>query len=920
MLLILIAVSTFVMDSGASEMVDNYEWKTPEMSPENGCDQWTEGILTDEVTGEVYIVYQNREPYSQNWSDDSIVCAHLNPDTGTLDDRWAFNYSEDSSYVYLYFPRNRQYLVHDGHFYFLYFTNQDRRIHLRVDDMAEDKATWATDEFQLTILGVENGNLLFLMNDWGRDTIVLFTVSLSDFTTTRKDIMSYFFEVTGHKFLFRNRTVHALLWRQTRHGNDYSYDLMIDRYYVGLELRMGPTEVDLDTMDYWGTTHFDLDSEGYYHILYGDYTGENQGLHKVSSSGDVVTSVEIGHLMDDIDVNFSESWLDVLVNRTDYVYIIGRFIPNHFGNGVLCSLIFSSEYNEEVERDIIYSGPFSLNTAHNHFGMNGTGAIFTVWYSIEDDLYRVFFSFQIPPTPDLELSPSGFSFLEVGGATEPIHVTALVRNIGRASSRSHWIDISYSLDGYEPFVNVLDLRMDVPLDINETHAFEPTMALPQGSLMLRVKIHNVTPYENNKANNVLLGWFFVSNNNPPTIRVDLPADGSTVQDNIVVSGSTQDVDIGGEVTTIITGLPTLTISFEGVGPWNRTVDLGDIPSGVYTLSFRAYDGQHFSEVIYRMVRVARADDRLRMASLYPIGDVTLIEGGEQAFFFNATDPLMNDLDYRWRMDYGTWKEGDSLFLFKAGEVGDFRLGVEVSNGFTNLSHEWNVTVIELIMPRIGEVNPAGPEITMRKREGLEFSVEIVNPHEQPYSIIWTLDGEVFPGNAVHTRSLVFALSGRHTLSARLFTSSTQEAVSWNISVPNQAPLVESWSPENSTVVIEQEQEMVFEVKVTDGDGDGLQYLWSNGDLRVPGQDSPSCIIVLSAASETAYSIRVAITDGEATTVHEWRVQPVLSEQTSEPPEDVPPWRTVSAGLLIFLVVLGAIGLSYLYIRSKGGSS
>jgi len=906
-----------LVDTGAEGDPIDFEWKTPGMNRDNGYDQWTEGVLTDEVTGEIFVVYQNRKPYTQYWADDSIVCAHLDPDTGTLTDRWVYHYPINNSYRYLYFPSNRQYLVHDGHFYFLYYTDEDGSVHLRIDNMSEDRKRWSIGESQLIILGIKDGSLLFIKADWQRDSWVLYTVSLEDFKTTEKDIFTYFFDTAGQRFLYRNGAIHSVLWRQTKHGSyNYSHHLMIDTYYVGLELRVGPTQVDLDPLDWLGTIHFDVDSEGFFHILYEDNEGNSMGLHKVSSAGEVAASTDIGHLLDDLDVNFSASWINVQVNQTDHVYLLGRFMPNHFSNGILCSLVFSSDYEMEVSRQILVSGSIHQRFFFSHISMNGTGAIFTIWYDQLDDLNRVYFSYQIPLTPDLELSPSGFKFREVGGALEPIWIQALVSNVGRAISRSYWTEISYSLNGVEPFTRVLDLRIHEPLDINDTHTLERYIALPQGSLMLRVEIHNVTPYENNRGNNILDGWFFVSNNNPPTILVDLPNDGSTGFDSIVVSGETNDIDIGGEVETIITGLPSLTISFNGEGPWNRTVDLEDVPSGVYTLSFRAYDGQHYSEIIYRRVRIARAVDHLRLASLYPQGDVTLIEGEEQVFFFNATDPLMNDLDYRWNVDMGELSERSNYFIFKAHEVGDLRLGVNVTNGFTFLTHAWNITVIELIMPRIERIHPIDPNVTMRKRVERGFSIEVYNPHAVPCSVTWTLDGDVQSGDDIQARSLQFPISGRHTLSAWLFTTSSHEVICWNISIFNEAPTFISWSPVNTTVVIEDELMMVFEVEAIDGDGDYLGYSWAIDDRALPEQYGNSAQISLPADNSTTYRVQVYVSDDEVTSILDWHVRPEPSEPPSGPIEDPTPWRTSSFGILTLVVGICAIILSYLYVRSR----
>jgi hypothetical protein len=615
-----------------------------------------------------------------------------------------------------------------------------------------------------------------------------------------------------------------------------------------------------------------------------------------------------------MDVNFSEEWLDIQINKTDCVYVFGYYLPNHKANGVLCSFVTSPDYKHGFLRHVIVEGGISIGHNNKMIGINASGDFFIMWRASLDDLYRVFFSYQIPLTPDLSVNNTGFRIREVRGAREPINVSAMVKNVGRAVSRSHWIELSYSLEWSDAFEMIVDRRMEVVLEPNRTCNFEHAFALPQGNCLLRLRVHDVTPYENNVGNNVFNAWFFVSNNNPPTIQVYQPEDGSTLHDTLILSGVTEDLDIGGQVTTSVTGLPSITIEFNGAGSWNRTLDLGVVPSGVYILSFQAYDGRFFSEVVYRRVRVARDNDTLKLLSFHPRSDVTLIEGEEQLFFFNASDPLVYVLDYQWRIDSGLWIRGSSYYLFEAEVAGIYRLEVNVSNGFKWLSRVWNITVLELIPPSIGSYTPDRPSVTLVKREGVEFSIAVVNPHRQPYTIIWTLEGKVITGEDIHKRSFAFDMGGNHTLSVGLFTTLTQETVSWALTVTNEAPVIETWSPTNLTVVIEREGEVVFEVSAFDPDGDALFYNWSLGGDPLADQCSPSSRILLPCIERTPYTVEMRVCDGETTTVLQWMVRP----EPVGPPSasDSVPWVMVAAVLLALVMAACLAVFSYRYIRQQ----
>ena len=166
-------------------------------------------------------------------------------------------------------------------------------------------------------------------------------------------------------------------------------------------------------------------------------------------------------------------------------------------------------------------------------------------------------------------------------------------------------------------------------------------------------------------------------------------------------------------------------------------------------------------------------------------------------------------------------------------------------------------------------------------------------------------------------SLSFEKNGYRTLYARLFTASTDEVVSWNITVTNEAPTIDTWSPEDLLLVIEKEQEMAFEVVATDGDGDALHYNWTMGNVSIPGEGSSSCRITLHTSGLTSYPVNVVITDGEASVIQEWTIQPEHPGPHEPPPgpqEEDGHWRAISVGGMVLVLIAGVVTFSYLYVR------
>jgi hypothetical protein len=722
------------------------------------------------------------------------------------------------------------------------------------------------------------------------------------------------FEIARIEYLFEEGRIYFLMERILDDGfNTYTCDFVLDRINTRTGGRMSLRDLDIEEIKWYCDFRFDVDSDGNLHIVLED---RKQILYKVSPSGEVLSTIDLQTLWGIGNESYRIYEAEVIVNRTDHVYVIGRSYPNHYENGAVVSFVLSSDYSGGILRHIINGSNPRFFRWGSFATMNRTGEIFVAWYSVVDDLSRTLFAYQIPLTPDLEPIATGFRVKEAPGKPEPVTFLIRIDNVGRARSGSHWVELSFSLNGSEPFEAIVDLRMDRLLGPRMSYDFEHSMALPQGSHLLRVRVHDVSPYENNVLNNIFQTWFYVANNNPPTIEVVSPEDGLTASEELQVSGITEDLEHVGELTTFITGLPSISLTIQGRGPWNRTIDLDDVLSGEYILGFRAYDGQDYSRAVYRRVKVSRDVDQLRLDSLYPSGDIILIEGDEETFFFNVTDPLARSLVNRWRIGSVTWAEGGGNYHFIADRTGDFSLSVEVTNGLTTLSHTWNITVLPLIPPRIDEHSPTDLSLSMKKRESISFSVDVINPHNLPFSLIWTLNGEVLPVDGSMSTSLSFDTSGQHQVSVLLIAADTTDSVTWDVTVTNSAPTLDSWSPSDLILTIDKERNVTFEVLASDDDDDRLVYWWTVGGKPLSQNTSGIVIIKLQCDNDTLYEVRVRVSDGEAVGSLVWTIQPQPPVTPTVAPEDTLSWRAVGVSIAIFLAVVGAMAFAIYHVRRQ----
>jgi hypothetical protein len=923
-ILVLLTVALLATSgSEASEIVDNYEWKVHGMCQWSGYNQYSEALITDEVTGDVYVVCMNRETQTYAPPDGIISCARFDPATGKLVNRWTIDYKGNPRrYASL---TDRAYLVHDGQFYFLWYSMEDLRIHLWTNGVSEDLANWSFPSNRSNqppphyrIIGIHNERFYFMVREVRDDEtwFYLYVVELHDFSWRRRVVMMVDFYVPRVEYLLQDGKVYVLMTRSlggNGSGDPFSnsYDLMLDMINLTTGYRMYPRALEIGKSRYWDGVRFDMDSKGDLHIL----RGEEQELFKVSTSGEVLASVDLETLWGDANETYRLVDTDVLVNRTDCIYIIGRTYPNHYASGVLVCFVLPPDYSVDVLRHIISEDDPRLGYRHRQFGMNGTGSVFISWHSLVDDLSRVLFTHQIPLTPDLEPSTTGFRVIEVPGTPEPVTFLVQIDNVGRAPCVSHWVELSFLLNGSGRVEKLVDHRVDRLIGPGESYVFEFFTAIPQGSHILRVTIHDVSPYENNVDNNVMETWFYVANNNPPTVEVISPQDSSTIRGTLMLAGVTKDLETWGNVTTYVTGLPGISVEIEGRGFWNQTVDVTDVLSGEYILSFQAFDGADYSGVVYRRVRVSRDVDRLRLVSLHPHGDVTLIEGDEETFYLNASDPLARPLDHRWRIDAEKWRGGSSHFLFITRSPGRYVLSVEVTNGITSFSHRWNVTVLKLIPPSISGFFPRESSIFLGKRVEINLSLDIINPHEQPYTVIWTLNNEELSGNEVLTRSVSFVKAGHHIVTAHLLAATTTDIISWNIYVSNKPPTIESWRPSNLTLKIVKETHVEFEISVQDPDGDELTYQWTIADVPISNQGLPSARLLLSLNNGTVYAVQIWVSDGDERVTFNWTVQPEPPDRPAVSSNDAP-WYTARTAVLMLLVLLGIVASSVYYVRAR----
>ncbi len=425
-------------------------------------------------------------------------------------------------------------------------------------------------------------------------------------------------------------------------------------------------------------------------------------------------------------------------------------------------------------------------------------------------------------------------------------------------------------------------------------------------MTVRVLIHEVVPFENFFDNNAYEVYVFINVNNPPSISVIGPENGTVVDDVLTVEGRTEDMDTGDELVNIIEGLPNQTFQVPRRGYWNRTIDLDDVLSGDYLLSIRAYDGNDYSQTIFRSIRVDHPEETLILSSYSPNDDPSLLVGEYAEFTVAVRDHFSRNVEYSWFIDGD--KEGQStpIYLFQSQVPGTFILRVEATNDRSIVTHGWVLSVREPIAPTIDSRSPDEKAIRVGLAQQVVFSFNIINPDGLDISIVWTRGEVELPQRDIMDYTLSFGSKGRWTVSAIVHSTRTDWIESWSVIVDNTPPRIIVMDPEPSIIITEGDV-VSFTVEAVDPDGDNLTYDWTALNYPVSSVNSSALQIEFKEIDSREIILILEVSDGAEHNSTWWTI---VIEKHSETDDDYNLTLAISIGVAAVLIS----SIVYFYFR------
>jgi len=869
----LLAVGTLLVAADAP--VDNFEWLPERNVTDNANDQYPRALLKDMSTGELTLVYTRYKSTGSLYKEiDCDAVAVLNRTTLEWEDLIEMGHMNIVHYV-----------AYANHIYLFHPWYGTGHLSISIDGLQAARAVdyefppGTLSDVDYTVVRMDDDEMVLFVKvvhqapTWSnnRMTFHLVTIDMDTYESTTETLAYGIADFSNYLDVHVDGASIDVLWQYFDGSAGYLYRL----------------EHDMDTGATTGPRLFDtLRFQNLYYPMQPVWAGDgtihlllpDQGplLIRYNRDGEREGDIDLHGLVPS-PTDSAYSRLPLVVNASGCPYI------GHYSRmtSYIKTLVLAPDYSGYIARTVL-DGDFESHTLR--VMLDDDDHIVLVYTKAVGDVATIRSLIQVPATPDLEVDPSSFRFVddhEHGNEG----VAFSVRNIGKARATGYNVSVTCTSPDREELILVGAEDVDSPLppDGSRDHSFDTS--LPGGTCLVRVTISRTGPMEIWTENNVFEVWINVRNK-PPVLEVYWPHDHQFVDDVIYFAGLTSDPEDPDGVMTRIT-LPGSGYYHEmgGSGAWDLELDCPEVVSGTYVLQFIATDGES-TVIVERMVHIDHIDETLKVARYSPEGDLELIVGQAATFLFEAEYLFeqYHPLAYTWTVDDIEVAEGITSHAILATEVGEFVVRAEARWSDHYVDHVWNLTVREPIMPTVTIVEPEG-DVTVTKGAMMDFTVAVHDPDGWPHSLMWTVDGIVLDTEDPLAARVTFPSSGDHLVQVTLLSTEGVSKASRTVTVENRGPAIGELVPSDPEITITDSIEMNFRIEASDPDGDVLAYVWASTGLDLRDLAGPESTLRLPCSDEVPYTVTVSVTDGEDQATFTWTVFP----DPPEPPVNLAPY-------------------------------
>ena len=309
----------------------------------------------------------------------------------------------------------------------------------------------------------------------------------------------------------------------------------------------------------------------------------------------------------------------------------------------------------------------------------------------------------------------------------------------------------------------------------------------------------------------------------------------------------------------------------------------------------------------------------RLVVVRPEGDVTGLK--RETFEVVVENPDERPYEIVWMVGQETTGDGSTLQRSLAFESGGDRVvkAMLVSMDGTD-SVSWKVSIVNR-GPEIGSHTPEEGTITIRTDKTLGFGVSAIDPDEDDLTYAWgssrlQLDDVVGSECVV---DLPCDDEVPYTIHVTVSDGDAEVGFEWTVEprppAPpvNHAPVLESRTPEDGTIVIDRDTAFDFSVLATDPDGDDLTYAWVSSKIPLDLRNDPAYHVPCPFSEDGWYTIQVTVSDGEESIVVEWTVESKAKQEPLTLHNGSLPWVLMAA--IVAIAAIAAVGYAY-WVKSS----
>jgi len=258
--------------------------------------------------------------------------------------------------------------------------------------------------------------------------------------------------------------------------------------------------------------------------------------------------------------------------------------------------------------------------------------------------------------------------------------------------------------------------------------------------------------------------------------------------------------------------------------------------------------------------------------------VVILEGQSVQFGITATDPNNDALGYSWSLDGRPLPVSSPSFNYtsNATSAGEHHVAASVSDGVTNATRDWTVSVRNVNKPPVISSFQPAANSSVYEGDSLVLSATASDPDGDDLTFVWVMDGIVKTNGTGLTAEFVYEpdFRGNGTHLARVTFSDGPSSVSLNWTVlvknTNRPPTVTNQTPPPVCSVPEGDT-LQLVLLANDPDGDDLGFSWSLDGRPQPDMITSVFTFYTNFTSNGTYRVRAEVSDGGLKANATWTV-------------------------------------------------